>query len=362
MDGARALSRANPEGAVYNAAMTAPSAPHPPLADVRVGVAGWSYPDWRGRFYPRGQKPQDELRFVSELFDAVELNTTFYRVPDRKLVERWAKAVEDRPGFLFTSKVPKELTHEAGLDAAAIAALSGELLESLAPLAEAGRLAALLLQFPFYFRDSPESRERIRRLVTALRPLPAVVELRSRSFFFGRKGSEADEAAHAARGAVSPPLETGPGSAIRLLEELGAGLANIDLPHSPGSVPPMSVNTSGIGYVRLHGRNSRTWFDPKAGRDEKYDYMYSLEELREWTPRIERLAARTQSTFVIANNHFRGQAPATALLLLHLLGREPAAVPAELLGAIPELAAALERSAGPSGHARAAGRAPGSAR
>src|SRR5215510_9719987 len=106
MEGARALSRANQRRPVYNAAMTAPSAPQKPLEGVRVGVAGWSYPDWRGRFYPRGQKPGEELRFVSELFDAVEINTTFYRVPDRKLVERWAKAVEDRPGFLFTSKVP----------------------------------------------------------------------------------------------------------------------------------------------------------------------------------------------------------------------------------------------------------------
>src|SRR5438093_6276755 len=119
MDPSFALSRAIPIRAVYNAGMDGPPSPSRSLDGLRVGVAGWSYPDWRGRFYPRGQKPGSELRFVSELFDAVEINTTFYRVPDRKLVERWAKAVEDRPGFLFTSKVPKELTHEAGLDTAA---------------------------------------------------------------------------------------------------------------------------------------------------------------------------------------------------------------------------------------------------
>jgi uncharacterized protein YecE (DUF72 family) len=303
----------------------------PGPASIRIGVAGWSYPDWRGTFYPRGLAPRFELPRVARLLDCAEINVTFYRYPEPRLARGWLEAVEDRPGFLFTSKVPKELTHERWIDPVALASGASRLKEGLAPLWEAGRLAALLLQFPFYFRDSPESRDRIRRLVDALRPVPCVVEVRHRSFFFGPEGDQA-----------SPPsLATGEGSAIRFLEEIGAGLCNIDMPPGRTTIPPTSINTSRLGYLRLHGRNAKSWFDPKAGRDQKYDYLYSLGELMEWRQGIERLAARTELTIVIANNHFRGQAPANALLLLHLFGRAPPEPPVELLRTFPEVARVL---------------------
>jgi hypothetical protein len=154
------------------------------------------------------------------------------------------------------------------------------------------------------------------------------VEVRHRSFYFGPLRSSTTE---------QSPLYTGPGNALHFLEKLGAAFVNIDLPPGAGSVPPTSINTSPLGYVRLHGRNARAWFDPKATRDEKYDYRYGPEELAQWKERILKLAARTGKTFVIANNHFKAQAPANAIELMHLLGRTPAQVPREIIQAFPEL-------------------------
>ena len=325
-----------------------PGEPPPASPAIAVGVAGWSYPDWRGTFYPVRRDRVPDLARVVRHFDCVEINLPFYRLPEPRMAEGWLRIAETKPGFLFTTKVPKELTH-GDLPPDEAAKLAGALKDSLRPLIEGGRLGAVLLQFPFYFRDGPESRDRIRRLVDDLRPLPASVEVRSLSFFFGPpRRTAADEKKGRAGGVeemggeeAAPPgeLATGPGSAIRFLEDLGAGIVNIDVPPSRGSVPPTSINTSPLGYVRLHGRNGRAWFDPRAGRDQKYDYRYSTAELAAWKERILKLGERTARTFVILNNHFRAQAPANAAELLHLLGRAPGPLPAELLHTYPDLRA-----------------------
>jgi uncharacterized protein YecE (DUF72 family) len=299
------------------------------MKNVLVGVAGWSYPDWRGCFYPGKAIKGGELPRISRTFDCVELNVCFYRYPHPGMAEGWLKAVEDRPDFLFTSKVPRELTHEDSLEAGSLRRGAERLLAGLRPLLEAGRLGAILLQFPFYFRDSEASRERIRRLVEAFRPVPTVVEVRHREFLF--QPGPAGE------------LATGRGTLLCFLEELGASLSNIDQPQGRDTIPPTSINTSPLAYVRLHGRNARGWFRKGAGRDEKYDYLYSMAELREWKDRIQRLEKRAKRTVVIFNNHFRAQAPANALELLHLLGRPALDPPAELLGAFPNLAELASR-------------------
>lgn len=134
--------------------------------------------------------------------------------------------------------------------------------------------------------------------------MPIVVEIRHRSF-----------------------LEGGEGGGLPFLESLGLGFVNIDLPRARTSPPPTSITTSDVGYFRLHGRNAKAWFDPKAGRDDKYHYRYSKSELLALLPLIETIANYTAVTYVVTNNHFRGGAPANALELADLLaerrGREP---------------------------------------
>lgn len=285
--------------------------------DVKVGIAGWSYPDWRGIVYPHSRpRGFSELRFIAGLFDCVEVNCTFYRQVPAATTARWAQAVNDVPDFTFTVKAHRELTHDENATEPALRDACRQLADSVAPLVDAGRLGGILLQFPWYFEDSTSHRKRLATLAAELAPLPVFLEVRHRSF-----------------------LGASEGGALPFLERHGLNFTNIDLPRSRTSPPPSSINTGAFGYFRLHGRNRRTWFDPKAGRDQKYDYLYSKRELQEVLPYIERVAARTLTTYVITNNHFRGQAAVNAIQLSALLGNEPKAVPESLEREFPFLEA-----------------------
>lgn len=302
------------------------------LQSIRVGVAGWSYADWKGVVYER-ERGADSLRLIASLFDLVEINSTFYRIPPARHAESWAATVADRPRFLFTAKVPRELTHESSTRADRIRDAGRQLLESLSPLIEARRLDVLLAQFPPSFRDGAAARERIESIVEALRPARVVVEIRHASFLRSARDSEARSAGF-----------------LDFLKRLGAGFVNVDLPPGPGVVPPTIVNTSALGYVRFHGRNRAAWFSREAGRDAKYDYDYSREELQAWVPRILEIASRTLRVHIVMNNHFRGQAPANALDLLQILGLAPGArIPATLRQAFPRLRSSRAQASRMSG-------------
>jgi uncharacterized protein YecE (DUF72 family) len=182
----------------------------------------------------------------------------------------------------------------------------------LEPLISAGSLGAVLAQFPWFFRCSPAALDHLRTLADLLGDLPLVFEIRHRSLLND--------------------------AFLSLLRERGIGLANIDLPASRSSLPAGSYLFGTIGYFRFHGRNRNAWFDPKAGRDEKYDYLYKENELVPWAGRIREVSTRAERVFVIANNHYRGQAPANALDLAFLLGQTREAPP-PLARAYPHLTA-----------------------
>lgn len=280
-------------------------------ARVRVGTAGWSYADWKGTVYPeRRPRGFDELRHLAGYLDCIEINSTFYRVPAAATVEAWVKRTSHLPGFVFTAKVHRAFTH--GEDAEGGPAEARAFLEALRPLEAAGRLGALLLQFPWSFRDGPESRRRLGRLGEFFSGRPLVVEVRHASF--GTPEAEA------------------------FLSALGTGVADVDMPRSEFNLPPLRRSFGGLGYLRLHGRNARAWFDREAGRDQRYDYLYSPAEVDLLAERVRRIAAEAPEVFVITNNHFRGQGPANSLMLkARLLGR-PVPVPGDLLRTWPLLA------------------------
>lgn len=277
-----------------------------------VGTAGWSYPDWKGIVYPpRAPASLDALRYLAAYLDVLEINHTFYRPPEPHVTERWARAVADLPGFAFTAKLHRDFTHAppATWGGGAAAAFR----DGLRPLVDAGRLRALLLQFPFFFAATAESLDHLRRLAEEFGALPLVVEVRHRSFLAPR--------------------------VLELLRALGLSFCNIDQPLARDSIEPGARVTGPIGYLRLHGRNADAWFTRGAGRDAKYDYLYSPAELRRFAPLVAELRARTETTIVVTNNHFRGKGPANALELKHLLTGEPVEVPPALLAAYPRLAA-----------------------
>jgi len=279
---------------------------------VLVGTAGWSYADWAGCVYP-SPRPRgfDELRFLSGFLDCLEINSTFYRVPSHRTVEDWARRTSSLRDFVFTAKVHQSFTHEE--EKATGPAEVRAFLEALAPLRDARRLAALLLQFPWSFRDGAESRRRLARLTELFAPERLVIEVRHASF--GTPDAEA------------------------FLGALGTGIADVDMPPSKDHLPPRTRALGGVGYVRLHGRNSAAWFSKEAGRDQKYDYLYSAEEIDAVAARVRRASETAPLVFVITNNHFRGQGPANSFMLkARLLGR-PVPVPPDLLRAYPLLAA-----------------------
>ncbi len=275
-----------------------------------IGVAGWDYPDWNGIVYPRGvSRSFDRLAWMARFVDVIEINATFYRPANPRIAATWVTRVAKHPGFRFTAKAHRSWTHETWDEPAGIVAST---LAGLAPLREAGVLGALLVQFPQSFHWTPDCRTRLLRLLDGTEGWPVVVEVRHKSWDDDR--------------------------AAAWIRERGAGWCVVDQPQIGGlTASPRPRVTSEIAYLRLHGRNAASWFDESAGRDARYDYLYSMDTLRPLADAARGMAAQATALYVIANNHFRGQALANTLQLRHLIqGIEPEA-PHELVAAYPDL-------------------------
>ena len=292
---------------------------------VSFGVAGWSYPDWEETVYPPGAF--DRLRYLAQFVDLIEVNATFYGFFSPATVEDWLSRTADLPGFRFSAKANRLFTHEPA--EASGPAEARVLARTLEPFRRAGRLAALLFQFPFTFRDGPGARERLEKLAAAFGAFPLVLEVRHRSW----------ERAEA----------------LEFLRTAGFSVANLDMPRGSEAFEAPEVATGEPGYLRLHGRNARDWFTPGAPRDAKYDYLYDDEELEELAQRIEALSRRFRELIVVTNNHYRGQALVNLAELSARLGGEPRPMPSRLLRSYPRLGA-VARPAEPE--LPAAGRRP----
>ncbi|HEX6044467.1 MAG TPA: DUF72 domain-containing protein [Pyrinomonadaceae bacterium] len=270
---------------------------------IRIGPAGWSYKDWEGVVYP--QKPDkgfDPLAYLARFFNTIEVNSSFYRPPTPSTTESWVRRVQQRKDFTFTAKLHRLFTHERGK---ASKKDEKEFRDGMAPLVKTGKLGALLLQFPWSFKNTDEDRLYLTKLLEEFREYPLVLEVRHTSW-----NNE---------------------TMYEWLEERGVGLCNIDQPVFKRSIRPAAVTTSPVGYVRLHGRNYQNWFRDKAPRDERYNYLYSLDELDPWLTRIKQVAKQTRETYVITNNHFRGQAVVNALEIKAALEEERVPAPEPLL-------------------------------
>jgi uncharacterized protein YecE (DUF72 family) len=257
---------------------------------LRIGPAGWSYTDWEGTVYPPHGKRFDPLAYLAGYFDTIEINSPFYRIPPPSHAESWVRRVAANPEFRFTTKVYRGFTHEsAPLAPDEIRAFRNY----LDPLASGGRLGAILLQFPWSFRNSEESRERLAALFEAFAGYPTALEVRHATF-------QNDDF-------------------TAFLEQHGVAWVNVDQPLFHDSVKPADTATGPLAYVRLHGRNYEKWFAHEESW-ERYNYLYSREELEPWAGRIRTMAA-ARDTYVITNNHFRGQAILNAADLKEALGQ-----------------------------------------
>jgi uncharacterized protein YecE (DUF72 family) len=278
---------------------------------IRFGPAGWAYKDWEGPVYPR-HKPQgfDPLTFMSRYFDTIEVNSTFYRPVPPQVAEGWADRVHDNPNFRFTAKLNRRFTHDR--DKAWTKSELEATRVGFQVLRERHMLGALLLQFPWSFRRTDENREWLNDVCNAFSDFPLVVEVRHASW-------------------DHPHFFEG-------LSERAVGFVNIDQPMFRDSIGPSGRTTSPVGYVRVHGRNYREWFRKQAKQTERYDYFYSAKQLQPWAKRVKDMATsgKAKEIYVVTNNHFRGQAPANALMLKAMVEGEKVEAPEQLYAAFPQ--------------------------
>ena len=215
------------------------------------------------------------------------------------------------PRFLFTAKLWQKFTHETGCQ---LRKTSVPCAQDSTCFSNAGKLGAVLMQFPFSFHHTPENTGYLKKLLKLFADYPLVVEVRHASW--------------------------NDGSFYELLRERNAGFCNIDQPIIGRSLKPSERSTAGVGYIRLHGRRYDTWFsdDPASPPEERYNYLYTEAELAPWAERIRIVAESSRSTFVITNNHFQGKGVVNALQLIHLLESRRVQAPPTLVRHFPDLA------------------------
>jgi len=287
-----------------------PNAPRP--GTLYVGPAGWSYPDWSGYVYPaRRPKGFHEATYLAEFFDTIEINTSFYHPLRPDHAAQWIDRVLVNPRFLFTAKLWQRFTHDSNpgpalADERAVRA-------GFDVLCAAHKLGAILLQFPFSFHRTKETVSYLSALLKRFADYPLVVEVRHASW-------------------DSPETQS-------LLSEYNAGFCNIDQPIIGRSLTPSAQATSTVGYIRLHGRRYDTWFsdDPGIPAHERYNYLYTSEELAPWITRVRSVAEHSRNTFVVTNNHFQGKSVVNALQLISILKGTKVKVPEPLRRHYPEL-------------------------
>ncbi|HEX7393270.1 MAG TPA: DUF72 domain-containing protein [Thermoplasmata archaeon] len=273
-----------------------------------IGCSGWSYDDWVGRFYPGdlAKRKGEWLSFYSKYFPTVEINSTFYRVPNEFMVKSWIERGKQRMGFQFSVKLPQLVTHESILkdnaEAAANQAASFEQI-CVKPLANEGLLGGVLIQLTPYFKlDGKQSLGKLRSLFGILDTdsHDYAVEFRHRSWL-NERGNEL----------AADVLET--------LQEFNVANVIVD---GPGFPVTRSL-TSKHAYVRFHGRNYDIWFKDEAEDDyriNRYDYLYPLEQLDPWKPRLQEIIANCEVARIYFNNHGRAKAVKNAFQMMDLLG------------------------------------------
>ncbi len=308
---------------------------------LRVGTSGWNYPggrgSWNGVFYPaKDARPRgfDELEYYARWFDVVEVNATFYGQPRAPVTAKWAERTP--ADFEFAVKLFQKFTHPAmflaavathapGAEATAVAGAGvvrqadvDEFKAGVEPLAVAGKLGALLVQFPPSFTASPEGVDYLGWLLRTFSAYAPAVELRHKSWSDQGKETAA------------------------LLAAYGAAWVLIDEPKFQFSIrqnwqAPAAPGDAALAYMRFHGRNAAEWWRHAAAED-RYNYLYSPGELAPLAEAATGLAAQVKKAYLFFNNHFSAQGVANAVQLRRQLHQPvPSPLPPALVERFPWL-------------------------
>jgi uncharacterized protein YecE (DUF72 family) len=298
------------------------------MGDLRIGTSGWNYPTgrgtWNGIFYPLPrERPKnfDELSFYAEHFDTVEVNSTFYGQPSPEVSRKWVERTPE--GFEFSVKLYQKFTHPEMFKKTLTRGISGAdptggargaadpFVDALAhpnqgdldrfragidPLAAAGKLGAILAQFPPSFKSDEASLDYLFHLLRALAGYRVAVELRHRSW--------SDDLPHT----------------LSLLNELGAAWVQIDEPKFRFSIRQNYLpNVNTFYYMRLHGRNAAQWWRHERTED-RYNYLYSADELTEFSATADAARTLVKKLYLYTNNHFSANSVANAAMIKKQLG------------------------------------------
>ena len=257
---------------------------------VKIGTSGYSFNDWIGAFYPEGIEKGKMLDFYKGHFDTVEINSTYYGIPNRSVFYHLSEKTPD--AFEFIVKLNRESTHTRKNGLEAVEGIK----EAVLPLIESGKLKGLLAQFPYSFKNAAESRKYLVRIKERCDDIPLFVEFRHIGWV---------------KDAV-----------FDFLKGHNIGYCCVDEPNLKGLLPPQETVTTDTGYVRFHGRNTQTWWDSSKG--DRYDYLYKEEELAEWLKRIRSIREKVSKTYLFFNNCHQGHAVKNAKMLIEMLKKQTA--------------------------------------
>ncbi len=263
---------------------------------IKIGTSGYSYDDWSGVFYPEALNSKGYLRHYSKNFNVVEINSTYYRIPKPQMFAAMLKKVPD--DFRFVVKLSKQFTHKRGEAGEALKPYK----KGISPLLHHDKLITLLAQFPYSFKPGSDSLEHLKFIRKSFEGIPVNVEFRNEYWIRDKT--------------------------FEFLEENDLGYVSVDMPRLPRLVPPVAKSTSPLGYVRFHGRVEENWWDPPEPH-MRYDYLYETKELKEWVPKVEKLAEKTDRILLFFNNHFEAKSAKNAKQMSQLLELSPPEVARE---------------------------------
>lgn len=257
---------------------------------IYVGTSGFSYDDWKGRWYAADLPNAKMFDAYAERFNAVEINSTFYRIPAPRMMESFVRRSGRK--MMFCAKMSQSVTHDGDCSQEVVSSFR----KAIDPAAASGVLGALLFQFPFRFHWNAENRAYLQRALELFSDYPSVVEIRHDSW--QTEGAR------------------------RFFRDGRINVCIVDMPRLRGLPRTETQFTGQIAYVRFHGRNAKNWFSGESAA-APYDYLYTKEELTPWIEPIKELEKKAETTFAFFNNHLNGQAPQNAEMMLSMLGQSP---------------------------------------
>ena len=258
------------------------------MAVILIGTCGYSYKEWVGPFYPEGTKTDSYLRYYARQFPTVEIDYTYYRMPQADNLRRMMETAG--PDLTFAVKATDTLTHK--IDPTKWRDEAKTYIKAVEPMLTAGRLEAVLFQFPYSFHYNDNNRKHLNSLLKEFTGIPSVVEFRHNDWVNNR--------------------------VFEGLKSRGVAYASLDLPDLKGLPPVLDVATSPLAYFRLHGRNADAWWNSPDSK-ERYDYLYTDAELEGAAERIKQIITKVDRLLIFFNNHVFGKAIRNAITLKKIL-------------------------------------------